>query len=127
MTKVCPEWLDPPFSPFKKIDAATVWLRQVRKIFYSLTFSHTLKLSSEHFTFLSCGPQGDERPLMRIQINKWFVSYNLILFYFYSASELARTPGKTVALNTTPIEPSTPTRAGRSENATHNIKTNRLC
>lgn len=31
-----------------------------------------------------------------------------------TASELARTPGKTVALNTTPIEPSTPTRAGRN-------------
>ncbi|KAJ0059006.1 hypothetical protein NL108_003372, partial [Boleophthalmus pectinirostris] len=34
-----------------------------------------------------------------------------------TASELARTPGKSVTFNTAPIEPSTPTRTGRSESA----------
>lgn len=32
-----------------------------------------------------------------------------------TASELARTPGKSVTFNTTPLEPSTPTRTGRNQ------------
>lgn len=38
MRRVCPEWLEPPFSPFRKSNVDTAWPRLVRA---SILFCHT--------------------------------------------------------------------------------------
>lgn len=83
----CQEWLDPLYSPFRKSNVDTAWLRLVRAIHIHLVWTKTYSSSIIYFLSLS-----------------------LI------ASELARTPAKTVTFSTSPdIDPATPTRTGRSE------------
>lgn len=48
MRRVCPEWLDPPFSHFRKLNAATAWPRLVRT---SSTHTHCI---TDIQTFLHC-------------------------------------------------------------------------
>uniref|UniRef100_A0A8C2ZQK0 Origin recognition complex subunit 2 n=1 Tax=Cyclopterus lumpus TaxID=8103 RepID=A0A8C2ZQK0_CYCLU len=103
MTMVCTEWLGPPCSPFRKPNVDTAWPRLVRAfVLFCYTASHIYDydLFVQYITHYFCGV------------------FNLFMF-LQLASELARTPGKSVTFSTTPnIEPSTPTRRGSSEFST---------
>lgn len=90
----CPELLDPLFSHFRKSNEDTAWLRQVSASI--LTVIH-IRLLWQNTSF--------------------FFKFIIYLFCLsFIASELARTPAKTVTFGAAPdIEPSTPTRTGRGE------------